>query len=144
MKKQIKILVLAVVVGISSIANADSSDPLAKNLQKVTPEQRIEKRIEKMKKNLNISDAQATEIRTVLTNTKNQMQDRIAKMKSAPAADKAAMRNEIKSTRLSTHNEILRILSPEQRARAESMRDASKEQIKDKRKKMRSHLKGMR
>ncbi len=144
MKKHIKILILAAIIGISSIANADYADPLAKNSQKMTPEQRIEKRIEKMKKNPNISDVQATEIRTVLTNTKNQMQDRIAKMKSAPAADKAALRNEIKSTKLSTHNEILRILSPEQRAKAESMRDAKKGQMKDKRKKMKSHLKGMR
>ena len=103
------------------------------------PEQRIEKRIEHMKKNLNISDAQATEIRTVLANRKAEMQDRIAKMKSAPAADKAAMRNELKSTRLSTHNEILLILSPEQRAKAESLREAKKAQMKEKHKGNKRH-----
>lgn len=142
MKEQIKLLLLAAVIGISSISYADSGDWLAKDKQKMTTEQRIEKRIERMKKNLNISDAQASEIRTILTNTKNQLQDRIEKMKSAPPSDKAAIRNELKSARLSTHNEILRILTPEQRAKAESMREEMKGKMKEKHKGMRSHQKG--
>jgi Spy/CpxP family protein refolding chaperone len=139
MKNQLKILVLAAVIGISSITYADMQDNAGKNHEKRTPEQRVEKRLERMKKNLNISDAQATQIRTVLMNKKNEMQDRVAKMKSAPAADKAALRSELKSARLSTHNEILSILTPEQRTKAESMREAMKGKMKGKHKGKRSH-----
>jgi Spy/CpxP family protein refolding chaperone len=142
MKNQLKILALAAVIGISSITYADMHDQAGKDHEKRTPEQRIEKRLERMKKNLNISDAQATQIRTILMNTKTEMQDRVAKMKSAPDADKATLRNELKSARLSTHNQILSILTPEQRTKAESMREAMKGKMKDKHKKMRSHRKG--
>lgn len=133
MKNQVKTLVLAAVLCVSALGYADSSDPLVKKEQKTTPEQRIEKRIEKMKKNLNISDAQATEIRSLLTNSKTQLQDRIAKMKAAPEADRALLRNDIKSSRISTHNQILHILTPEQRAKAETLREAKKDKIKEKR-----------
>ena len=139
MRNQLKILVLAAVIGIASITYADMQDHSGKNHEKLTPEARIEKRLERMKKNLNISDAQATQIRTILTNTKNQMQERIAKMKSAPAEDKAALRNEFKSARLSTHNEILRILTPEQRTKAEAMREEMKGKMKGKHHGKRSH-----
>jgi len=143
MRNQLKILALAATIGIASVTYADLQDPAAKNPQKHTPEERIEKRIEHMKKNLNITDAQATEIRTVLINTKAQMQDPVAKMKSAPPADKAVLRNELKSTRISTHNEILRILSPEQRAKAESLREEKIAQMKEKHKGNKSHHKQM-
>jgi Spy/CpxP family protein refolding chaperone len=137
MKKHIKLLVLTAIMAISAVAHADSTDPIAKNQQKATPEQRIEKRIERMKKNLNISDEQVFEIRTLLTGKKNLMQEHISKMKSAQPADKATLRNELKSAKLSTQNEILRILTPEQRIKAESLRDAKKQQHKAKRKQMR-------
>jgi Spy/CpxP family protein refolding chaperone len=141
MKNQLKILALAAVIGIASITYADMQGPAFK--QKHTPQERIERRIEHMKKNLNISDAQAGQIRGVLIGKKAEMEDRIAKLKSAPASDKAALRNELKSARLSTHSEILRILTPEQRAKAESLRDAKKAEMKDKRKGNRSHNRQM-
>ena len=142
MKDQLKLLILAAIIGISSITYADMHDGAGKHRGKRTPEARIEKHLERIKKQLNISDVQETQIRAVLTNTKDQIHEKMAKLKSAPDADKAAIRNELKSMRLSTQNEILRILTPEQRVKAESLLKERKAKMKDKHKKMRSHQKG--
>jgi len=47
-------------------------------------EEKIEHRIEKMKKKLNLSDAQVTQIKTIMESSKAQIKADIEKMKAAP------------------------------------------------------------
>ena len=89
-------------------------------------EKRIEKRIEKMQKKLNLSDAQVSQAKAIIEQSKPQMKADFEKMKAAPKDQKSAIRAELKKDREATKEKLMAILTPEQRTKAEKFFDRHK------------------
>jgi len=82
-------------------------------------EKRIEHRIEKMKKKLNLSDQQVTQAKAIMEEAKPQMKADFKAMKEAPKDQKEALRAQFKKDREATKEKLMAILTPEQRTKAE-------------------------
>ena len=82
-------------------------------------EKRIEHRIEKMKKKLNLTDAQVSQAKAIMEEAKPQMKADFQAMKAAPKDQKEAVRAQFKKDREQTKEKLLAILTPEQRTKAE-------------------------
>ena len=82
-------------------------------------EEKIEHRVEKMKKKLNLTDAQVTQIKAIMESSKAQIKADIEKMKAAPKDQKEAFRTTLKNDKEAVKAKILAVLTPEQQVKAE-------------------------
>ncbi|MDP4219430.1 MAG: Spy/CpxP family protein refolding chaperone [Bacteroidota bacterium] len=82
-------------------------------------EHRIERRVEKMKEKLNLTDAQTTQVKAILEQARPQMKADIEKMKAAPKDQRLALREQMQKDRSETKDKLLAVLNPEQRTKAE-------------------------
>ncbi len=82
-------------------------------------EKRIEHRVEKMKKKLNLSDAQVTQVKSIIEESKPQMKADWQKMKAAPKDQKEALRADLKKDRQAVKDKLFAVLTPEQQTKAE-------------------------
>src|SRR5947208_187851 len=73
-------------------------------------EHHIEKRIEKMKAKLNLSDAQVAQVKTILEQSAPQMKADREKMKAAPKDQREAFRATLKQDRAATKEKLLAVL----------------------------------
>jgi hypothetical protein len=107
----------------------------------MTVAERVEKRLEQMDKQLDLSDAQVAQLRPILTEDMQRLQNARQAMKAARTADKVqdkaareAARAEMKAQMQVTKDRIAAVLTPEQRAKAaarmKEMRDNVRENIK--------------
>lgn len=69
----------------------------------------VEQRLERMKKNLNLTDTQAEEVRTILNKAREQ-----AQRERNTYSDKQARKNAMNALREETRNKIKALLTPEQ------------------------------
>jgi Spy/CpxP family protein refolding chaperone len=137
--KKIKktIISLALLVIASSFTYADSSFD-RHDMKKMTPEQRVDRQIEGMKKRLNITNEQATQIATVLQQEQKTLMADRQKMMDAPPELKAAARIQLQQDRLNLKQKVLSNLTVDQRIKAEDLR---KEHQKKMMKRMHRHHK---
>src|SRR6266498_649986 len=103
----------AFLLSLSAFAWAQSPEKDAKF------EKRIEHKIEKMQKKLNLSDAQVSRAKTIIEQSKPQLRADMEKMKDAPKDQKPALREQFKKDREATKEKLMAILTPEQRTKAE-------------------------
>jgi len=82
-------------------------------------EKRIEHRIEKMKKKLNLTDQQVTQAKAIMEEAKPQMKADFKAMKDAPKDQKETLRAQFKKDREATKEKLMAILTPDQRTKAE-------------------------
>lgn len=92
-----------------------------------TPDERIDHRIEMMKKHLAISDAQATQIASVLHSEQNTLVADRQRLQNAKPEDKMQARTQLQQDRLNVKSQVIQQLTPEQRAKAEVLRNARKD-----------------
>lgn len=82
-------------------------------------EEKIEHRIEKMKKKLNLTDAQVTQVKAIMEDSKPQIKTDHDKMEAAPKEQRAALREQMHKDRDAAKGKIFAVLTPEQQAKAE-------------------------
>ena len=90
-------------------------------------EKKIEHRVEKMKKHLNLSDAQVTQVKAILEENKPTIMADFQKMKAAPKDQKPALREQIKKDKDATKSKLFAVLTPEQQTKAQKYFDRHKE-----------------
>ena len=105
-------------------------------MKNMTLEQRVDKRLEQMKKNLALTDAQAAQIRAILIEDGNRMKQAHEARNAAKAADqqltkeqRQAHREAMKAQRLATKERIAALLNAEQKAKMEAQKDKRKEKM---------------
>ena len=114
-----------------------------------TPEERVEKRVQQMTKQLSLTEAQATQIRTILLEQANVMKQRREQFearrdefknlskeereakKEEMKAKRESMKGEMKAERDALKTRIGAVLTAEQKAKLETLRDQRKEFFKD-------------
>jgi Spy/CpxP family protein refolding chaperone len=113
----------------------------------MTLAERVEKRLEQMDKQLDLTDAQVAALRPILTEDMQRLQNAREAMKAARTADKAQdkaarekAREEMKAQMQTTKDRIAAVLTPEQREKAKAhmkeMREHVRENIKARHEKM--------
>lgn len=107
----------------------------------MTIAERVEKRLEQMDKQLDLTDAQVAQLRVILTEDMQKLQNAREAMKAARTADKVqdkaareAARAEMKAQMQTTKDRISAVLTPEQREKAAA-------KMKEKREHMRENIK---
>lgn len=98
-------------IGVQQVS-AQEAQPQGKG--KMTPEQRIDMRVNKMKQNLNLSDDQVVKMKQLLTQKQSE--------RSASSGNQQATTEERKNMM----NEMAKILTPEQMAKMKEMRESQK------------------
>lgn len=92
----------------------------------LTPEQRAERRIKAMKKNLSITDDQANKLRPVLIASIQQMDD----IKHQPKGVKGAKKEQMMQMKNNLDAQMKSILTPEQYQKMKDMQEQQKEKRK--------------
>jgi len=93
----------------------------------------IAKHIEKIKGELGLTESQSAQIRSIIEASKAEIKADIQAMKNAEGKEaKAAARAELKKDQQAMRDNILAVLTPEQRAKAEEMRGMFKDKMKKK------------
>lgn len=88
--------------------------------QRLTPEQRVEKKLEWMRKELTLTDRQSATIRTILLEKYTKKVKRHSLKDASPEAKKAAVDQMLEQRRI-THERIAAVLSTSQRTKYESL-----------------------
>lgn len=115
-------------------AKADHKMDRFKNM---TVAERVEKRLQQMDKQLELSDAQVAQLRPILTEDMQRLQNAREAMKAARAADKAqdknareAARADMKAQLQVTKDRISAVLTPEQREKAQARMKTMRENVR--------------
>ncbi|HYM20342.1 MAG TPA: hypothetical protein VEW28_04980 [Candidatus Kapabacteria bacterium] len=109
----------------TTIAVAMTSAALAQpptRWKDLTADQKVDRRVEMMKKRLAISDAQAVQISNVLHQEQKTLATDREQVKSAPAEQKMLARTNLQKDRLAGKEKVLTALTPDQLAKAEEIR----------------------
>lgn len=120
-----KLLVIAL-LGIGMLGYAQPKDG---KKEKLTPEQKAEKVSSNMKKSLELSDEQTSQIKAIVLKRAQTNQE----IKANADGTKKEIRKEIKEENEISKEELKKILTPEQLAKHEAKMDKRKEKIKEKR-----------
>jgi periplasmic protein CpxP/Spy len=104
----------------------------------MTIAERVEKRLEQMDKQLELTDAQVAALRPILTEDMQKLQNAREAMKAARDADKTqdkaareAARAEMKAQMKTTKDRIASVLTPEQREKAAAKMKDKREHVRD-------------
>lgn len=129
-------LMLGASVGVTQTSVAQSAEPKhharGGKFENMTPEQRVEKRLEKMKSKLNLSDAQVNDLRKIMREDAAELKTAREAIKSAEGADaKKAARERMFAQMKTAKERVSAVLTEEQRTKM-------KEQFKEGRSKMRA------
>ena len=90
-------------------------------------DKKIAHRIEKMQKKLNLSDAQVTQVKAIIEQSKPQIKADWQKMKAAPKDQREALREDLKKDKNAVKEKLLAILTPEQQVKAQKFFDRHRE-----------------
>jgi Spy/CpxP family protein refolding chaperone len=107
-------------------APAGAQAPQRGQHQQMTPDQRADRRIKMMKKNLGISDDQATKLKPVLVASIQQMDA----IKMQPKGAKGAKKQQMAQLKQTTDDQIKNILTPEQYQKMQDMQQQRKDKMK--------------
>jgi protein CpxP len=123
-------LVAMIMLGAGAPAIAQQADKPAmhqkgQQFKNMTVAERVEKRLEQMDKQLDLTDAQVAQLRPILTEDIQRLQNAREAMKAARTADKTqdkatreSARDEMKAQLQVTKDRIAAVLTPEQREKA--------------------------
>lgn len=143
------ILVAMLVIGISTFAQ--ERKPREGRGEMLTPEQMAEKRVEKMKKDLNLTDKQAQQIRELSLAQAEKMkaykEERKAKkeeMRNRRMEEAKAMKAEFEKEKAANDEQLKKILTPEQFAKHQQIQAERKEKMHEKREQRMENRKGKR
>lgn len=95
---------------------------LANAQQKMTPDQRLQKRLDRMKTQLNLTDGQVAQITPILMNAQQKMMDL-----HNSGADREAMKTQRRAIASDSNNQIIALLNPDQQQKYKAMKEEMKE-----------------
>jgi len=113
--KIFRIAIVAVTISLTGITVGHAQ-------QKMSPDQRVQMRIDKMKTELNLSDDQISKIKPILMDAQQKMMD----MRKS-GADPEAMKTQRKSIMMDSDKQITALLNPEQQQKYNTMKAQMKQ-----------------
>ncbi|MCX7878813.1 MAG: Spy/CpxP family protein refolding chaperone [Ignavibacteria bacterium] len=96
-----------------------------------TPEEIAEKRAAKLKEKLSLSDYQHKQIYDIILKSVSEIKSLREQKKSTGEVDRKVLREKIKSLRKETHDKIVSVLTPEQRAKFDEVKKKKMEKRKE-------------
>jgi protein CpxP len=138
MKKLIIALVFG--IGLTGFAQEATSKPSKADMEKMTPEQRQEKHLAHLTKELNLNAKQQEAVGKILTEKSAKAQDLKAQKETRKSngqkmtpEEKEAFKNTIQAEKTDTEAKMKAVLSADQYQKWISMRAENKEKIKERR-----------
>lgn len=135
-----KSLIIALVFGISisGFAQVSTPQPGGDNTGRMTPEQRQEKHLAKLTKELNLDAKQQEAVGKILAEKSDKAQD-LKSQKEArkdsgeklTTEEREALKTKLKAEKEDTEKQMKAILSADQYQKWETMREQNKEKMKD-------------
>lgn len=126
--KKIGLIVLTLCLSLSFVANAQHRGPR----EKLTPEQQATRMVERLNKELQLSDKQQTELKTWFTQSFTEQQTAMEKNKG----NREAMHEQMKKQREATDAQLKKVLTAEQYKKYKAnqeKREKEREQNRDRR-----------
>ena len=114
MKTKNNITLIAAFAAIAAFSTSSMAQPSDAKIEK-----RIEHRVEKMKKELGLTDPQTSQVKAILEENKPQIEAEFQKMKTANKDQKTAIHEQMQKDREGIQSKLLAVLNPEQQAKAE-------------------------
>jgi len=121
MKTTNKITLIAAFAALFAFSTSTWAQPSDAKIEK-----KIEHRVEKMKKHLNLTDAQVSQVKAILEENKPLVIADHQKMKAATKDQKPALREQMKADRAAVKSKLFAVLTPDQQAKAQKFLDKHK------------------
>lgn len=104
------IIAALLIVGVSSFAQDNNDRPQRTDMEKMTPEQRIERRVERMTKELNLDAKQQEQLKQLYADEAKNREAKMAEMKDKKGQGREMMAEQRKAS----EEKMKAILTPEQ------------------------------
>jgi len=137
MKKVIVVALL--IVGITAFAQ--EKEGLRAKKEKLTTEQKVDFQVKKLSKDLNLTVEQTKSVQDLVTNQVKKREAKRAEMKEIKEKKLAEMKAEMEKEQAAVSADMKKILTPEQFAKWEKIREEKKENFKEKLLKRREKIK---
>jgi hypothetical protein len=118
------------VVGITAFAQEKEGRRPGKD--RLTTEEKVELQVKKMTKDLDLNEKQASEVRILATKQAQKREQKRAELKADKEKDRAERIANMQKEEAAVGAEMKKILTPEQFAKWEKIRDERKEKMKEK------------
>jgi hypothetical protein len=126
-----KVIVAALlVVGITAFAQ--EKEGLRAKKEKLTTEQKVDFQVKKLSKDLNLTVEQTKSVQDLVTNQVKKREAKRAEMKEIKEKKLAEMKAEMEKEQAAVSADMKKILTPEQFAKWEKIREERKENFKEK------------
>ena len=141
------IIVLVLGISLSGFAQVATPQPGDPKIDKMTPEQRQEKHLAKLTKELSLDAKQQEEVSKILAEKSNKAQNlksqKDARKESGTKMtmqEKQALKSSLKAEKAETENQMKAILSADQYTKWQTMREENKDKLIEKRKERKEQM----
>ena len=126
-----KVIVAALlVVGITAFAQEKEGRRAGR--EKLTTEQKVDFQVKKLSKDLNLTDEQTKAVEGLVAKQVKKREDKRAEMKEIKEKERAQMKADMEKEQAAVSADMKKILTPEQFAKWEKIREERKENFKEK------------
>ena len=126
-----KVFVVALLV-VGMTAFAQGKEEMKAQRENLTTEQKVNFQVKKMTKDLTLNEKQVKEVRVLVTKEVEKREEKRAEIKESKAAKRTEMKAQMETEQAAVSSEMKKILTAEQFAKWEKIREESKEKIKEK------------
>ena len=126
-----KVIVAALLV-VGMTAFAQEKEGRRAGREKLTTEQKVDFQVKKMTKDLDLNEKQAKDVRVLVTKEVEKREAKRAEMQNLKAKKRAEMKAQIEAEQVAVSADMKKILTAEQYAKWEKIRDERKENFKEK------------
>ena len=123
---------LAVLLAVGITAFAQENEGKKMDREKLSPEQKIDFQVKRMTKDLSLNEKQVADVKALVAKEVEKREAKRSEMKENKAQSRKDMRAQMEADQAAMSANMKKILSPEQYAKWEKMRDERKEKIKEK------------
>lgn len=126
-----KVIVAALLV-VGMTAFAQEKEGRRAGREKLTTEQKVDFQVKKMTKDLDLNEKQAKDVSVLVTKEVEKREAKRAEMQNLKAKKRAEMKAQIEAEQVAVSADMKKILTAEQYAKWEKIRDERKENFKEK------------
>ena len=123
-------LAALLVVGITAFAQ--EKERKRDGREKLTPEQKIDFQVKKLTKDLSLNEKQVKEVSVLVAKEVEKREAKRTEMKELKAKKRAEMKAQMETEQAAVSSEMKKILTAEQFAKWEKIREERKEKVKEK------------
>ncbi|WP_264522342.1 hypothetical protein [Flavobacterium sp. N1994] len=123
---------LAALLAVGITAFAQEQEGRKMDREKLTPEQKIDFQVKRMTKDLSLNEKQVADVKALVAKEMEKREAKRAEMKENKAQARKDMRAQMEADQAAMSADMKKILTAEQYAKWEKIRDERKEKMKEK------------